>query len=120
MKAKKTEFGPRTRSRANAPPGVEKKFAKSSTASEKAVSSSVCPPPVKPTCVKIFRESSNGEPAAGTVAAYLALRNRQTNNVAAPVIENVESDQIEENADDQEVEEGNTYLSICLNGWFVY
>ena len=70
---------------------------------------------MKPTCTKIFRQSSSADgPPPGTVAAYLALRERQTNNDAAPVNENVAEFEMEENAD-EEVEEGNIYCSFQLN-----
>ncbi|KAL1823783.1 hypothetical protein ACET3Z_010561 [Daucus carota] len=115
VKTKKIEPGSRTRSRTNAAPATEKNSRTSSTAIERVVKVSNCSPPMKPTCTKIFRQfSSTGGPPPGTVAAYLALQERRTNNDAAPVNENVAEFEMEENAD-KEVEEGNIYFSFQLN-----
>ncbi|KAL8124599.1 hypothetical protein AgCh_012299 [Apium graveolens] len=50
--------------------------------------SSFNPPVLKPTCSKMFKQSGNHE-EAGSVAAYLAMRERQKQNLAAPTMENV-------------------------------
>ncbi|KAK1391739.1 hypothetical protein POM88_010795 [Heracleum sosnowskyi] len=84
---RKKLLGPRTRSRANAAPGIEKAVRRAGTVAEKEVTSSYRPALVKPTCSKMFKQSSKdeGDVGAGTVAAgagtgtvadYLALRDR--------------------------------------------
>lgn len=90
--------------------GTEKELRKART--DKEVTSSYRPPLVKPTCSKVFRQSSNDEaaPGAGTVAAYLALRERQKKNEAARTEENVAELNIDETMD-VEVEEGNIVLT---------
>ncbi|KAK1383501.1 hypothetical protein POM88_021236 [Heracleum sosnowskyi] len=119
---RKKLLGPRTRSRANAAPGIEKEVRRAGTVAEKEVTSSYRPALVKPTCSKMFKQSSKdeGDVAAGTVAAgagtgtvadYLALRDRQKKNEAAPTKENVGELNLEEPVD-VEVEEGNVYTSL--------
>lgn len=113
VKAKKVQPGPRTRSRVNAALEIEKEPRKASTVTEKEVTSSYRPPLLKPTCSKMFKQSKNGEAAAGSVAAYLALRERQKKNEAPLTIENVGELNLEETAN-EEVEEGKL-LFIVLN-----
>ncbi|KAK1375346.1 hypothetical protein POM88_031539 [Heracleum sosnowskyi] len=115
-------LGPRTRSRANVAPGIEKEVRRADTVAEKEVTSSYRPTLVKPTCSKIFKQSSKDEGVVGagtvaadvgtgTVADYLALRDRQKKNEAAPTKENVGELNLEEPVD-VEVEEGNVYASL--------
>lgn len=117
--------GPRTRSRANAALQIEKEPTSAPTATEKqpnkagttrGATSSSRPSVLKPTCSKLFKQPSNpGE--AGSVAAYLAMRERQKQNVAAPVMENVnELDQ--EGIENEEVEEGT--MSFFSHDFYVF
>ncbi|KAL6569772.1 hypothetical protein OROMI_014286 [Orobanche minor] len=89
------EGGPTTRSRANAAVGNDKKLADVVTPIKKQpktagnnreATSSYHPPLVKPTCSKLFKQSINRE-EAGSVAAYLAMRERQKQGIAAPTME---------------------------------
>lgn len=59
----------------------------------------------------MFKQSSNSE-AAGSVAAYLAMRERQKQNVAAPRMENV-TDQLDQEGIAEEVDAGKIFLYLC-------
>jgi len=60
---------------------------------------------------KLFKQSSNSE-SAGSVAAYLAMRERQKQNVAAPTRENV-NDQLDQEAEiAKEAEAGIMFLYL--------
>lgn len=76
------------------------------------MTSSYCAPILKPTCSKVFKQSTNVE-APGSVTAYLALRERQKQNIAAPTPQDVPELNLEENADEV-VEAGNVYALYCL------
>jgi len=69
-------------------------------------------PVLMPTCSKVFKQSSNSE-AAGSVAAYLAMRERQKQNVAAPRMENG-TDQLDgQEGIAEEVDAGKIFLCLC-------
>lgn len=96
--------------------GTEKEPTRAATATpkqhnkvciEKEATSSYRPPLLKPTCSKLLKDPGNGEPA-GSVAAYLAMRERQKQNIAAPTVqEDVEFHQGEPT--NEELETGNRF-----------
>ncbi|KAL8154920.1 hypothetical protein AgCh_000324 [Apium graveolens] len=97
VKSKKTrtnrEAGPTTRSRANAVVQSDvivtaTKKQPNKAGNNREATSSINPPVLKPTCSKMFKQSGNHK-EAGSVAAYLAMRERQKQNLAAPTMENV-------------------------------
>ncbi|KAL6554092.1 hypothetical protein OROMI_019765 [Orobanche minor] len=105
------EGGPTTRSRANAAVGNDKKLTDVVTPTKKKprtagnnreATSSYHPPLVKPTCSKLFKQSINRE-EAGSVAAYLAMRECQKQGIAAPTMEDF-PDLGEEGIETEEVE----------------
>ena len=59
----------------------------------------------------MFKQSSISE-AAGSVAAYLAMRERQKQNVAAPTRENVNDQLDQEVGIAEEVEAGKMFLYL--------
>ncbi|KAK1399416.1 hypothetical protein POM88_009279 [Heracleum sosnowskyi] len=125
VKSKKPLPGPRTRSRANAAIEIEKeptlaakttmKQPKKAGTNREATSLYRPPGLIKPTCSKMFKQSSNceatGSVAPGSADAYLLMRAQQKANLAAPTTENVaELDQ--EQTADEEIEAGNFFPFI--------
>lgn len=120
MKRRISTPGPRTRSRANATDlgdkdtrnAIEKEGKDVSSATEKrAPSATVRAKLLKPTCSKLLKVGDNSVPS-GSVAAYIALRDRQKQNLAAdPRIEvNVGESSLQ--PVDEAVEAGNA--CVCL------
>lgn len=64
------------------------------------------PSVLKPTCSKLFKQSTNSCEAAGSVAAYLAMRKRQKQNVEAPLTMENLTDRLEQEWIAQEDEAG--------------
>ncbi|KAL8108735.1 hypothetical protein AgCh_024996 [Apium graveolens] len=87
------EAGPTTRSQANAVVSSDVivtaiKKQPNKDGNKREATSSFNPPVLKPTCSKMFKQSDNHE-KAGSVSAYLAMRERQKQNLAAPTMKNV-------------------------------
>lgn len=106
--------GPRTRSRANAVADTVNEPAHYSSATETEQRKSVEREEpssfvIKPTFSKVLKESSNVE-ASGSMAAYLALRERQKKNIASPTIEDLTELNLNNIAAD-EVKKGNVYVT---------
>lgn len=112
--------GPRTRSRANATDlgdkdmrnAIEKEGKQVDTATDKEVpSTTVRAKILKPTCSKLLKAADNSVPS-GSVAAYIALRERQKQNLEAdPRIEN-DVGELSLQPADEVVEAGNA--CVCL------
>lgn len=98
-------LGPRTRSRANVTAetaATDNEQPQAGKTSGKKMTSSF--KPLKPTCSKILKSASNSEPC-GTVASYLALRERQKQGIPPPTPENVDTSNLE-NVVEEETESG--------------
>ncbi|KAL1802906.1 hypothetical protein ACET3Z_031553 [Daucus carota] len=86
VQKKRPVQGPRTRSRANAAvveKDFEKDLRKDGVENAKKVGTSKSRPVLKPTCSKIFQQA-NMEEAPGSINAYLAMRDRQKQNIEIP------------------------------------
>lgn len=93
---KKIPAGPRTRSRANATTTMNTETASA-------------PKILKPTCSKLLKQCGNI--ASGSAAAYIALRERQKQNIEAdPRIEDVGESSLHNAL--ETVEKGNKYVRI--------
>ena len=90
-------------------PALQKKASKSATAANKGVKSS-SQKLLNPTCSKLLKQCANIE--SGSVAAYVALRERQAQNLAAdPRIEDVGESSLP-NANEEEVVQGTVYVHL--------
>lgn len=119
--------GPRTRSRANATAKdsahaattmgkeptkapattTEKEATEAPTATQKEVKKSFPVKIIKPTCSKLLKQCGNFE--SGSIAAYMALRERQKQNQEAPLtIEDDGSSLPNADEENEEVQAGNT------------
>lgn len=86
---------------------IEKKPKQAATATEKEVTSSKL---LKPTCSKLLKQCGNFV-ESGSVAAYIALRERQKQNLEAdPRIEDVAESSVPN--PDEEVEAGNACVRL--------
>lgn len=92
---------------------VVKELRKDGTENATKVSSSYHAPALKPTCSKVFQQANNGE-APGSVNAYLALRERQKQNIEVPTTpEDVPELNMEEPATEI-VKPGNVYVTCSF------
>ncbi|KAK1361083.1 hypothetical protein POM88_045557 [Heracleum sosnowskyi] len=115
VKSKKPLPGPRTRSRSNAVIEIEKeptlaakttmKQPKKAGTNREATSLYRPPGLIKPTCSKMFKQSSNCEATSsvppGSTTAYLLMWAQQKANLAAPTMENVAELDQEKTADEE-------------------
>ncbi|KAL1831037.1 hypothetical protein ACET3Z_000688 [Daucus carota] len=86
VQKKRLVQGPRTRSRTNAAvveKDFEKYLRKDGVENAKKVGTSKSRPVLKPTCNKNFQQA-NMEEAPGSINAYLAMRDRQKQNIEIP------------------------------------
>lgn len=127
VQKRKATPGPRTRSRANAtnlgdkdPVDAIDKGKQVATATEKRVpgATTTSGKLLKPTCSKLLKQGDNSVPS-GSVAAYIALRERQKQNIEAELRrEDVGDTSLQNASEDEVVEAGNacvcSLLFFCL------
>ena len=113
---KKIAPGPRTRSRANAATIIEMETTHTATetaepeetqigtATQKAVPSKVRSKVLKPSCSKVLKQPVDNV-AAGSISAYLALREKQKQGLEGPEPHEVPEANMEDAAD-EEIEKG--------------
>lgn len=113
---KKIAPGPRTRSRANAATIIEMETTHTATetaepeetqigtATQKAVPSKVRSKVLKPSCSKLLKQPVDNV-AAGSISAYLALREKQKQGLEGPEPHEVPEANMEDAAD-EEIEKG--------------
>lgn len=103
-------LGPQTRSRANVAAATEK----AAGTDAKEVARSTSSKPLKPTCSKVLKKDQNAE-GPGTLARFLALRERQKQGLPPPEIENVPEENLE-NIAEEETEPGIILKNVISTG----